>query len=199
MNFRRVFGGDLAKLPVNNKGNKSSFSPGNGSSTRIVHFYRSFVARLRERVNPALSIPTNSVNINKHRVNCVCNRCGHLGNTRANILANGPIIVGKDLTHARTAKCNLICCARRVLGTGNGSFTNRGMIISKDKGITVCTVRGIRRFNKAIMTYSSSGNCVCSRANVSIRLLRSVGRIHHRELAICTTRGTATICGSNDI
>lgn len=46
LKFRRAFGGTLAALPVNNNGNNSSFSPHNGDSTRVVHFYRTFVLRL---------------------------------------------------------------------------------------------------------------------------------------------------------
>ncbi len=81
LNFRRAFGGTLAALPVKNNGKNSSFSPHKGDSTRIVHFYPTFVGRLFHCVNPRVSVPTKSVKINTHRINCLFKRCGGLAHS----------------------------------------------------------------------------------------------------------------------
>lgn len=197
LNFRRVFGGDLANLPVNNTGNNSSFSPGNGDSGRIVHFYRDFVARLCERVNTSASIPTNSVNMNNERVNCLFNRCGEVIGRGSNILANGNLGCNNSLIHARTANCNLYCCARIVLGRRRASFGNGAIIVSNSNGITVCTYRGTARLNTGIVAVDSSGNCVVSGHNVSLTLIGRLGRIGEGEVGRCVGRRPRTRCRRN--
>lgn len=192
LNFRRAFGGSLANLPVNNNGNNSSFSPGNGDSCRVVEFYRYFVARLCGIVNPGSSIPTNSVNMNNERVNCLFNRCGGVANHRRNILANGNLSCNNSLTEARTANCNLVCLIRRVLGGRNGSVRNGAITISNSNGITVCTVRGTRVFNTGMIATDSSDKCICSGSNVSVTLLGRIGRRRETEVMECARLGPAT-------
>lgn len=137
LNFRRAFGGSLAKLPVNNTGNNSSFSPHNGDGNRVVHFYRTFVARLCERVNPGVSIPTNSVNINSERVNFLFNRCGEVASTfRGNIVANGNVSCNNSLVHPRTANFNTMCCLYRILGRRGSAVGNGEITLSNFNGIT---------------------------------------------------------------
>lgn len=199
LTFRRAFGGSLAALPVNNTGNNSSFSPHNGDGGRIVHFYRTFVARLCHRVNPSRSIPTNSVNMNNHRMNCLFNVCGGLARRFRNILANGNRRFNNSLVHPRTANCNGICFLYGVLTAGNVSVGNGAMLISNSNGITRCAVRGLLRLNTGPIAYSSSSNCVCSPSNVSHRGLSCVvrlGGMRHNHVGRCT-RGCNMGCITN--
>lgn len=87
-------------------------------------------------MNPSVSIPTNSVNMNNHRMKCVFNVCGGLAHRFANAFANGNLRFKNSLVHPRTANFNNLCFMGRVLGTGKVSVGNGAMTISNFNGMT---------------------------------------------------------------
>lgn len=144
-------------------------------------------------------MPTNSVNMNNHRMNFVFNVCGGLSRRFSNMLANGNHRFNNSLVHPRTAKCNGVCFLVRVLGAGNASLGKGAYLISNSNGMTRCAMRGMVRLNNGMIAVSSSSNCVCSPSKVSHRGLSFVvrlGGLCHKHVHRCT-RGCNYGCMTN--
>lgn len=131
------------------------------------------------------------MNINKHRINCVCKVCGGLTRRGAKAFANGKHRFNNSLVHPRTANCKGICFLLRVLGAEKVSVGKGAIYISNSNGMTRCAIRGLVDLNTGIIAVSSSSNCVCSPSNVSHTGLSCVvrlGGLCHNHVHRCTRR-----------